>query len=84
VLVSWSHAGRLCSEAAFAAVAGTNPILASSGQITRHRLNRSGDRRLNRALHTIVLARLRDDADIPRLRRPPAIGRQTARDADGA
>jgi hypothetical protein len=27
----------------------------------RHRLNRSGDRQLNRALHTIVLARLRDD-----------------------
>jgi transposase len=29
--------------------------------VTRHRLNRSGDRQLNRALHTIVLARLRDD-----------------------
>jgi transposase len=62
VLVSWSYAGRLCSEAAFAAVAGVNPIPASSGQVTRHRLNRSGDRQLNRALHTIVLARLRDDA----------------------
>jgi transposase len=63
VLVSWSYAGRLRSEAAFAALAGVNPIPASSGQVTRHRLNRSGDRRLNRALHTIVLARLRDDAD---------------------
>jgi transposase len=62
VLVSWSYAGRLRSEAAFAAVAGVNPIPASSGQVTRHRLNRSGDRQLNRALHTIVLARLRDDA----------------------
>jgi transposase len=61
VLVSWSYAGRLRSEAAFAAVAGVNPIPASSGQVTRHRLNRSGDRQLNRALHTIVLARLRDD-----------------------
>jgi transposase len=29
--------------------------------VTRHRLNRSGDRQLNRALHTIVLARPRDD-----------------------
>jgi transposase len=38
VLVSWSHAGRLRSEAAFAALAGTNPIPASSGQVTRHRL----------------------------------------------
>jgi transposase len=63
LLVSWSHAGRLRSGAAFAALAGANPIPASSGQVTRHRLNRSGDRRLNRALHTIVLARLRGDAD---------------------
>jgi transposase len=61
VLVSWSHAGRLRSEAAFAALAGASPIPASSGQVTRHRLNRSGDRQLNRTLHTIVLARLRDD-----------------------
>jgi transposase len=63
ILVSWSHAGRLRSEAAFAALAGANPIPASSGQVTRHRLNRGGDRQLNRALHTIVLARLRDDPE---------------------
>jgi len=63
VLVSWSHAGRLRSEAAFAALAGTNPIPASSGQVTRYRLNRGGDRQLNRALHTILLVRLRTDPD---------------------
>jgi transposase len=63
VLVSWSHAGRLRSEAAFAALAGANPIPASSGQVTRHRLNRGGDRQLNWVLHTVVLARLRDDPD---------------------
>jgi transposase len=63
VLVSWSYAGRLRSEAAFAALAGANPIPAPSGQVTRHRLNRSGDRQLNRALHTIVVARLRDDPE---------------------
>jgi transposase len=63
VLVSWSHAGRLRSEAAFAALAGANPIPASPGQVIRCRLNRSGDRQLNRALHTIVLARLRDDPE---------------------
>jgi transposase len=61
ILVSWSHAGRLRSDAAFAALAGANPIPASSGQVIRHRLNRGGDRQLNRTLHTIVLARLRDD-----------------------
>jgi len=61
VLVSWSHAGRVRSEAAFAALAGASPIPASSGQVTRHRLNRGGDRRLNRALHTVALVRLHDD-----------------------
>jgi transposase len=63
LLVSWAHAGRFRSEAAFAALAGTNPIPASSGQVTRYRLNRGGDRQLNRALHTILLVRLRTDPD---------------------
>jgi transposase len=62
ILCAWSHPGRFRSEAAFAMLAGTAPIPASSGQITtRHRLNRYGDRQLNRALHTIVLSRLRYD-----------------------
>ena len=61
LLVSWSHAGRFRSEAAFAALAGTSPIPACSGQVVRYRLNRSGDRQLNQALHTIALVRLRDD-----------------------
>jgi transposase len=52
LLCAWSHPGRLRSEAAFAALAGGAPIPASSGQVTRHRLNRSGDQQLNRALHT--------------------------------
>jgi transposase len=38
LLVSWSHRGRVRSEAAFAALAGTSPIPASSGQVTRYRL----------------------------------------------
>ena len=62
VLCAWSHPGRCRSEAAFAMLAGVAPIPASSGQTTRHRLNRSGDRQLNRALHTIALNRLRYDA----------------------
>jgi transposase len=59
VLISWSHPGRLRSEAAFAMLAGAAPIQASSGQVVRHRLNRGGDRQLNRALHTIVMLRER-------------------------
>jgi transposase len=59
LLVSWSHRGRVRSEAAFAALAGVAPLEASSGQHTRHRLSRGGDRDLNRALHTIAVTRLR-------------------------
>jgi len=61
VLSAWSHKGRLHSEAAFAKVAGTAPIEASSGQLVRHRLSRGGDRQLNSALHTVVLTRWRQD-----------------------
>lgn len=61
VLIAWSHPGRLRSEAAFAALAGTCPIPASSGNTVRHRLNRGGDRRLNRALTTVVIVRMRID-----------------------
>lgn len=63
VLCAWSHAGRCRSDAAFASLAGVAPIPASSGMTTRHRLNRCGDRQLNRALHTVVLSRLRYDPD---------------------
>jgi transposase len=59
VLVSWSHPGRCRNEAAFAALAGACPIPASSGRRQRHRLNRGGDRHLNRALHDILLTRWR-------------------------
>lgn len=62
VLTAWSHPGRVRSEAAFAALAGTCPIPASSGNTVRHRLNRGGDRRLNRALTTVVIVRMRTHA----------------------
>jgi transposase len=61
VLCAWSHAGRCRTDAAFAMLGGAAPIPASSGQTVRVRLNRSGDRHLNQALHLIVLTRLRYD-----------------------
>jgi transposase len=61
VLAAWSHPGRCRSDAAFAMLAGVSPIPASSGKTVRYRLNRSGDRQLNRALHTVVLSRLQRD-----------------------
>lgn len=62
LLISFSHPGRLHSEAAFARLGGVAPIPASSGRRVRHRLDRGGDRQLNRALHTILVARRRSDA----------------------
>ena len=59
LLLSWSHQGRIRSEAAFARLAGAAPIPASSGQTVRYRLDRSGDRKLNRALHLILVTRKR-------------------------
>lgn len=52
---------RLGNERAFAALCGSNPIPASSGKITRHRLNRGGDRHANAALWRIVLVRMSHD-----------------------
>lgn len=52
---------RIRNQAAFAALCGTNPIPASSGNTQRHRLNRGGNRQANRALHTIAINRLQYD-----------------------
>jgi hypothetical protein len=68
--VSTQHAGqllvtagqnieRLPGEGAFARICGATPIPASSGRTSRHRLNRGGDRKANRALHLIAVCRLR-------------------------
>jgi transposase len=70
VIVSFSHPGRVRSEAAFAALAGASPLQASSGQTLRHRLNRGGNRALKGPAHH------RPDPHgqlppHPRLRRPP-------------
>jgi transposase len=59
LVLSWSHRGRIGSEAAFARLAGAAPIPASSGQTIRYRLDRSGDRKLNRALHMVLVTRKR-------------------------
>jgi transposase len=50
---------RIRSEAAFAELCGACPIPASSGKISRHRLNRGGHRQANAALHRVVVVRMR-------------------------
>ena len=49
---------RLHSERSWAHLCGVTPIPASSGKVTRHRLNRGGDRQANAALYRIVLTRM--------------------------
>jgi transposase len=60
--LAWSHPGRCHSEAAFARLGGSSPVPATSGQNqTRHRLNRGGDRQLNRALYLVAVTKQRCD-----------------------
>jgi transposase len=52
---------RFRSADAFATYTGTAPIAASSGDITRHRLSRAGDRQLNCCLHTMAISQIARD-----------------------
>ena len=62
-LTVWSHDGRVHSEAAYASLAGVSPIPASSGNTVRYRLNRGGDRSLNKALHMVAITRMTHDEE---------------------
>jgi transposase len=55
ILGEVASVSRYPSAAHFASANGTAPIPASSGRTDRHRLNRGGNRRLNRALHYMAL-----------------------------
>lgn len=57
VIAAGENPDRLRTEASFAALCGTSPVLASSGKRSRHRLNRGGNRHANSALHIVVLIR---------------------------
>jgi transposase len=50
---------RFRSEAAFAMHCGVGPLEVSSGDRQRHRLNRTGNRQLNAALHRIAVTQKR-------------------------
>lgn len=52
---------RFPNSSAFAANNGTAPLDASSGRNERHRLNRGGNRRVNRALYTIAITQTRHE-----------------------
>lgn len=70
---------RFPTAAAFAAHTGTAPLPASSGQTSRHRLNRGGNRQLNRALFTVAMVQARwDPAGRAYLERKKAEGKTPA------
>jgi len=54
-------APRVRSAAALASLAGISPVEVSSGGRHGHRLNRGGNRKLNRAIHIIALSQRRCD-----------------------
>jgi len=58
LIAAGDHPERLRSEAAWAHLCATAPIPASSGKVTRHRLNPGGDRQANHALWRIVITRM--------------------------
>jgi transposase len=69
-------AQRFKSDAHFARLAGVAPIPVSSGRHNRHRLDRGGNRQLNRALHVIAITRGRlDPATRTYLQRKEAEGK---------
>ena len=53
------RASRFPTADAFATYAGVAPIEIASGDRTRHRLSRAGDRRLNSAIHLIAVTQVR-------------------------
>ena len=52
---------RFASRNQFASMNGTALVPASSGRVTRHRLNRTGNLQLNQALHTVAVTQARID-----------------------
>lgn len=52
-------ASRFTSESAFAMHVGAAPLPVSSGRSERHRLNRTGNRKLNSAIHMIAVTQAR-------------------------
>ena len=57
---------RFPSRHHFASYNGTAPIDASSGEQVRHRLSRSGNRRLNHALHMMAVTQIRFPSSVGR------------------
>ena len=62
LIAAGDHPARLRSEAAWAHLCAVTPIPASSGKVTRHRLNPDGNREASHALWRIVITRMSSHA----------------------
>ena len=73
------RASRFPTAAHFASYTGAAPVEVASGERTRHRLSRAGDRQLNHALHIIALVQVGTPgcAGHPYFRRKLAEGKTT-------
>ena len=67
ILAQIGHPHKYPTKAKFAMANGTAPIQASSGRVVRHRLNRGGNRRLNKTLHTAAITQIRQPGTEGRL-----------------
>jgi transposase len=62
LITAGSNPDRISSSAAFTRLCGAAPIPVASGKTHRMRLHRGGDRQANRALHMIVIGRMKNHA----------------------
>jgi transposase len=63
VLADVGDIARFADRNRFASWTGTAPIDASSGEQTRHRLSRAGNRRMNHLLHVAAVVQIRHDTE---------------------
>ncbi|MGH8939751.1 MAG: IS110 family transposase, partial [Actinomycetes bacterium] len=63
ILADVGDVARFADRNRFASWTGTAPLDASSGEQTRHRLSRAGNRRMNRMLHIAATTQIRLDTE---------------------
>lgn len=63
ILADVGDVARFADRNRFASWNGTAPLDASSGEQTRHRLSRAGNRRMNRVLHIAATTQIRLDTE---------------------
>jgi transposase len=75
---------RFATDAELAAYAGVAPLEASSGDRVRHRLNRTGNRRLNAIIYRIAISQARHSAEAQAYLARRVAGGKTRREAHRA